>query len=212
MNERSNIMKKLISKKIFILTLSILLFSVLLSGCIEIIPPPQTNTGTVKINISGGYTYNLKMDGSIKFRNVSSGTYTLYNIPEGYHDFEAVDSMGASFGIDEDTIFVEAGRINYVYLNPAAPTPSPTTGSLKVVIMDDHGIVYDVYLDGNQYTGEYLGFTSGSSISGQNYAIFTGIPTGIQTIFVIAKDGKYSKYRFPNIIAGETVTIDVYVQ
>lgn len=205
-------MKNLISKKIFILTLAILLFSVLLSGCIEIIPPPQTNTGTVKISISGNHTYNLKMDGSIKFRNVSSGTYTLYNVPEGNHDFEATDSMGASFGTDKDTIFVEAGRINYVYLNPAAPTPSPTIGSLKVVIMDDHGIVYDVYLDGDQHTGEYLGSTSGSPISGQNYSIFTGIPTGIQTIFVIAKDGKYSKYRFPNIIAGETITINVYVR
>ena len=58
MNERSNIMKKLISKKIFILTLIIILFSVLLSGCIEIIPPPQTNTGTVKIIISVLYLIN----------------------------------------------------------------------------------------------------------------------------------------------------------
>ena len=77
--------------------------------------------------------------------------------------------------------------------------------------MDDPGWEYEVYL-GNQDTGEYLGNTSGSSIVGQNSATFTDIPAGIQTIFVISEDGLHSKYRFPNIIAGETVTINVYVQ
>jgi hypothetical protein len=204
-------MKKTPVRKSLLLTLIVLLFSVLLTGCIEIVPPPPTDTGTVKIEVTGNYVYDIYMDGDIEFEDKIPGTYTLYNVPEGNHEFKAVDVMGASFGEDKDTIYVNAGQINYVYLSPASITPEPTTGSLKVVIMDDPGWEYEVYL-GNQDTGEYLGNTSGSSIVGQNSATFTDIPAGIQTIFVISEDGLHSKYRFPNIIAGETVTINVYVQ
>ena len=162
-------MKKTPVRKSILLTLIVLLFSVLLTGCIEIVPPPPTDTGTVKIEVTGNYVYDIYMDGDIEFEDKIPGTYTLYNVPEGNHEFKAVDVMGASFGEDKDTIYVNAGQINYVYLSPASITPEPTTGSLKVVIMDDPGWEYEVYL-GNQDTGEYLGNTSGSSIVGQNSA------------------------------------------
>jgi hypothetical protein len=204
-------MNKSFYKK-FMLSLILIFFSFVLASCIEILPPPTVDTGTVKISIYGDYKYNIKMDGKIKFQEVPEGIYTLNAVSSGYHDFEAIDTMGASFGYDEYTIFVDAGRMNYVYLNPVAPTPTPTTGTLKVVIMNDGGFAYNVYLGGDQYSGEYLGQTSGSSISGQNSAIFSSIPTGVQTIFVISSDGKFSKYRFPKIIAGNTVTIEINVK
>lgn len=199
-------------KKIFMLSLVVISFSFILTSCIEILPPPTVDTGTVRISVDGDYKYNIKMDGKIRFQEVPGNTYTLYSVSSGYHDFEAIDTMGASFGYDKYSVFVEAGRINYVYLSPVAPTPTPTTGTLKVVIMDDGGFAYKVYLGGNQYSGDYLGQTSGSSISGQNSATFTGIPAGEQTIFVISTDGKYSKYRYTNIISGSTVTINIYVR
>jgi hypothetical protein len=205
-------MKILFLKKGVLLTLIVLFLSIILTGCIEIIPVPPTNTGTVKIELNGigNYTYDIKIDGETKFSDVQSGTYTLYDIPVGYHDFEAVDTMGASFGSDSERKYISAGTINYVYLYPDAP--SPKTGTLKVAIMDDPGWPYEVYLGGNQNSGEYLGKTSGSSISGQNSATFTGIPTGSQTIFVISEDGEFSKYRYPIIVAGETVTVNIYVK
>lgn len=205
-------MNKPVFNNRLILLLLIILFSVFLTGCIEVFPPFPTEYGTVKIEIVGDYKYDITMDGKkTQYNNVLPGTYTLYDIPSGYHEFEAIDIMGASFGSDKERIFVEAGRTNYVYLNPVSPTP-PATGTLKVVIMDDGGFAYKVYLGGDQHTGEYLGQTSGSYIFGQNSATFTGIPSGVQTIFVISSDGKYSKYRFPKIVAGQTITIDIYVK
>lgn len=197
-------------KKGFLAILIVAILSLGFTGCVEIVPVPPTNTGTVKIEVYGSYEYDLRMDDNIEFSDVLSGTYTLYNVQAGYHDFEAIDVMGESFGYDYDRKYVSAGTTTFVYLYPE--TPAVTTGTLKVVIMDDPGFIYDVYIGGNQSTGDYLGMTSGSSTAGQNSGTFYDIPTGIQTIFVISEDEEYSKYRFPNITAGETTTINVYVQ
>ena len=91
-------MKKTNVRKSLLLTLIVLLFSVLLTGCIEIVPPPPTDTGTVRIEVTGNYVYDIYMDGDIEFEDKNPGTYTLYNVPAGYHEFKAVDVMGASFG------------------------------------------------------------------------------------------------------------------
>lgn len=197
--------------KAFLVVLILLILSIALTGCIDIVVPPiDTGTGTVKLVVHGNHTYDLKMDGITKFYDKPADTYTLFQVQAGTHTFEAIDTMGASFGYDDETKYIPAGKTTYVYLYP--DPPSPTTGTLEVVIMDDPGYVYDVYLDGNQNTGEYLGSTSGSSVQGQNSKTFSGIPTGSQTIFVISEDEKYSKYRFPYIVAGETITINVYVK
>ena len=196
--------------KFFLAILMVAILSLGLTGCVEIIPIPPINTGTVKIEVYGSYEYDLRMDDVIKFSDVLSGTYTLYDVQAGYHNFEAIDVMGKSFGYDYVREYVSTGSTTFVYLYPEAP--AVTTGTLKVVIMDDPGWVYNVYIGGNQSTGDYLGMTSGSSIAGQNSGTFYDIPTGIQTIFVISDDEEYSKYRFPNITAGEITTINVYVK
>jgi len=80
-------------------------------------PEPTVSTGTVYVVVSGNWEYDIKMDGAFKFTNVSSGTYTLSNVSEGNHTFEAIDTMGASFGKDSETKYISAGS-NYVYLYP----------------------------------------------------------------------------------------------
>ena len=81
-------------------------------------PAPTTTTGTVYVEVSGNWDYDIKMDGANEFTNVSSGTYTITNVTIGNHTFEAIDTMGASFGYDSETKYISSGS-NYVYLYPS---------------------------------------------------------------------------------------------
>lgn len=80
-------------------------------------PEPTTSTGTVYISVSGDWKYDIKMDGITKFTNKASGTYTLYSVSVGNHTFEAIDTIGTSFGYDSETKYIYSGS-NYVYLYP----------------------------------------------------------------------------------------------
>jgi len=108
-------MNRLFLKKAFLSILIVLIFTIGLTGCIDIVIPG--NTGTVKLVISGDWEYDLKMDGVTKFWDKSSGTYTLPDVSIGDHTFEAIDTFGASFGYDSETKYIESGS-NYVYLYP----------------------------------------------------------------------------------------------
>lgn len=80
-------------------------------------PTQTTLTGTVYINVYGDWDYDIKMDDYTYFYEKPEGMYTLTNVSIGYHTFEAVDSDGASWGSDSETIYVSSGS-NYVYLYP----------------------------------------------------------------------------------------------
>jgi hypothetical protein len=87
------------------------------SNTVYLDPVPAVTTGTVYVVVSGDWYYDIKMDGEIEFTNVSSDTYTIPNVTIGDHTFEAIDTMGTSFGYDSETKYIYSGS-NYVYLYP----------------------------------------------------------------------------------------------
>jgi hypothetical protein len=108
-------MKRNIFIKGILISVVIVLFSLVLVGCMLTIPPQ--NTGTVYIVVTGSWYYNLYMDYIGKFWGVSPGTYILYNVPIGNHFFEAIDILGTWWGYHGHIQYITAG-INYVYLYP----------------------------------------------------------------------------------------------
>ena len=108
-------MKSLLLKKAFLSLLIVSIVSIGLTGCLDIVVP--STTGTVKLIVSGDYTYDLKMDGNTVFSNKPEGTYTLTNVSVGNHTFEAIDTWGSEYGSDSETKYISAGT-NNVYLDP----------------------------------------------------------------------------------------------
>jgi hypothetical protein len=108
-------MKSSLLKKIFLSVIIVSILSIGLMGCLDIVVP--ATTGTVKLIVSGDYTYDLYMDGDKVFSNKPEGTYTLNNVSVETHTFEAIDTWGANWGYDSETRYISAGT-NNVYLNP----------------------------------------------------------------------------------------------
>jgi hypothetical protein len=108
-------MKSILLKKFFLSLLIISILSIGLTGCLDITVP--STKATVKLIVSGDYTYNLYMDGDKVFSDKPKGTYTLTNVSIGEHTFEAIDVWGASWGYDSETKYISAGT-NNVYLYP----------------------------------------------------------------------------------------------
>ena len=98
-----------------LISVVIILFTLILVGCVPTIPP-QT-TGTVYIVVTGNYYYDLYMDHIGKFWGVPSGTYMLSNVSIGNHFFEAIDVDEAWWEYNGQDQYIAAG-INYVYLYP----------------------------------------------------------------------------------------------
>jgi|LDZT01.1.fsa_nt_gi hypothetical protein len=139
-------MKKLFLKKVFLSILIVSILSIGLTGCLDItVPPSETETGTVKLVVSGDYYYDLTMDGVTRFSNKQPGTYTLTNVPIGNHSFEAIDVDGVSYGYDSVTQYISTGT-NYVYLEPQS---TPTTGTVYIVLSGDE--TYNLKMDGMTY-------------------------------------------------------------
>ena len=143
------------TKKYFLkTTLIILIFTIFalgLTGCIDIVIP--SDTGAVRVTISGTYRYDIAVDGVTKLSNKVPGTYTISNIPTGYRTIEAIDIDGESYGYASKTIYVSTGTTN-VYLDP---TPTTTTGTVYVVLSGNWE--YDIKMDG---TTEFTNVSSGT--------------------------------------------------
>ena len=92
-----------------ILVLAVIAFlSLAFIGCYT--PPPTT--GTVIISIANdNYWYDIYIDGGFWGQTNWSGDLTLYNVPIGYHFFQAYDTSGWYYGSLYQTI--NAGT-NYV--------------------------------------------------------------------------------------------------
>jgi hypothetical protein len=139
-------MKSLLLKKFFLTILIVSMLSIGLTGCLEIVAPPsETETGTIKIVVSGTNSYNLTMDGVTRFSNKQPGTYTLTKVPVGNHNFEAIDVRGSSYGYESVTQNISTGT-NYVYLEPQS---TPRTGTVYIVLSGDEK--YDLKMDGTTY-------------------------------------------------------------
>jgi len=109
-------MKKNVLLKGFLILVLVSLLAFSITGCVP--APPIITTGTVYIYIYGTYWYNIYMDNMLKFSTASPYyTYIIYNVPTGYHYFEAVDIDGAWWGYDNVTQYIYSGA-NYVYLWP----------------------------------------------------------------------------------------------
>lgn len=134
-------MKRISLKNTLLLFLIVSIFSVVLTGCIEIIVPE--NVGTVKVVLTGNRNYNILVDGMTKLTNKPSGTYTISNITPGTRTIEAIDTMGESFGYDSVTVNIAPGTIKPVYLNPSA-----TIAAGKVYIELSGPFSYDIKMDG----------------------------------------------------------------
>jgi len=122
------------------------ILSIGLTGCLDItIPETETETGTIKIVVSGTNSYDLTMDGVTRFTNKQPGTYTLTKVPVGNHTFEAIDVRGSSYGYESVTQNISTGT-NYVYLEPQS---TPTTGTVYIMLSGDEK--YDLKMDGTTY-------------------------------------------------------------
>ena len=110
-------MKKNVLLKGFLILVLVSLLAFSIMGCVPAPTPPPT-TGTVYLYVGGWYWYDLYMDYMGKFWGVPSGsTHILYNVPIGWHYFEAVDVDGPGWGYDDTSQYITAG-VNYVYLYP----------------------------------------------------------------------------------------------
>lgn len=196
-------MRRIFFGKNILVVFFIAVLSFGLVGCLV----PLITTGTAKLIVSGSGTYDIKIDDSPYLFDQPAGTYYIDIIP-GLHLFEAIDTWGPYYGYDSETVYISAGTTTPVYLTP---TTSVKTGTLKVIIMDDPGHFYYVYL-GTSSSGKYLGTTTGSSIYGANSLISSGIPTGYQNIYVISDDGAYSKISSKYIYANTTNTLNIWVK
>jgi hypothetical protein len=109
-------MKKNVLIKGILILVVVALLAIGFSGCYP--APPIITTGTVYLYVGGWYWYDLYMDYMGKFWGVPSvSTHILYNVPIGWHYFEAVDIDGPGWGYDDTTQYITAGN-NYVYLYP----------------------------------------------------------------------------------------------
>jgi len=108
-------MKKNVLIKGILVLILIASLAIGFTGCTVTFFP---TTGTVYINVTGVWWYDLYMDSQKKYSNVTEGTYVLYNVPTGDYFFEAIDTAGWERGYDSVRQYIYAGVINYVYLNP----------------------------------------------------------------------------------------------
>lgn len=150
-------MRKITFKNAILIILIVSLLSIGLTSCVDIVVPG--NTGTVKLVVSGNNEYYLYMDDHpIIVDNsyaVPEGTYILYNVSAGDHDFEAVDTRGQNFGYDSKTKFISAGTTTTVYLNPTSKT-----ATVYIVVSGTGTGRYDIKIDGitkfsNKPSGTY---------------------------------------------------------
>jgi len=106
-------MKKNVLIKSILVLVAIAIFALVFVGCISFPTPPVVpTTGTVIISIANdNYWYDIYIDGSFWGQTNWSGDLTLYNVPIGYHFFQAYDISGWLYGSLYQTI--NAGT-NYV--------------------------------------------------------------------------------------------------
>jgi len=138
-------MKRIFFKKAVLIILTIAVLGFGLTGCTITYPATEPTTGTVKLVVSGTYTYDLTMDGATRFSNKQPGTYTINNVATGNHSFEAIDVRGVSNGYDSVTQYISTGT-NYVYLSPQS---TATTGTVYLVLSGDYS--YDLKMDSWTY-------------------------------------------------------------
>ncbi|HBY57919.1 MAG TPA: hypothetical protein DEG96_08710 [Candidatus Atribacteria bacterium] len=79
----------------------------------------------------------------------------------------------------------------------------PTTGTVKVIIMDDY-YSYDVYMD-----GQYLGTTPKVDIYSNSEKTFYDIPIGLHEFYVRSTDKKYEGWKEQTIYSGYN-TVEIY--
>ena len=96
-------MNKSIIKKAILTVVVITLLSIMFVGCTSIF----ATTGTVNISVVGGIvkekitidqTYDIHMDEIYVDTTDNSGNLTIYNVPIGWHNFEAFSSFGSGYG------------------------------------------------------------------------------------------------------------------
>jgi len=179
--------------KIFLLAIALIIISVGFSGCL---PPIPTFTGTARIVLSGTYRYDIKMDDHTYFYDKLPGNYTLYDIPEGYHTFEAVDVDDASLGYDSKTVYISAYTTTTVSLNPKETT---SYGTAKIILSGSD--LYDIKMDG---------ITQWDSVSSGIYTL-NKIPAGSHKFEAIDTWGSSFGYdsKTVYISAGKTTTVNL---
>ena len=162
-------MKRIFFNKAVLIILTIAVLGFGLVGCTITYPATEPTTGTVKLVVSGTYTYDLTMDGATRFSNKQPGTYTITNVPIGNHFFEAIDVDGASYGYDSVTQYISTGT-NYVDL---APQATATTGTVYLVVSGNEK--YNLKMDGWTYF---------SNKPAATYILYN-VPTGSHTFEAI---------------------------
>ena len=95
-------MNKSIMKKAILIVVVITLLSIVSVGCTSILP----TTGTVNITVTSGVilgkimidmAYDINMD-EIYVGTTVLGILTIYDVPIGWHNFEAYSTFGSGYG------------------------------------------------------------------------------------------------------------------
>jgi len=111
-------MNKSIIKRAILTVVVITLLSVAFVGCTSIF----STTGTVNITVTSGtilgkimidMTYDINMDG-IYVGTTVLGKLTIYDVPVGWHNFEAFSTFGSGYGSKGQ--YINSG-INNVTIN-----------------------------------------------------------------------------------------------
>ena len=187
-------MKNVTFRKLGFFIIALVITGIGLSGCVTL--PPITFTGTAKIVLSGTHYYNIKMDDYTYFYNRQSGTYTVTEITEGYHTFEAIDVDGASFGYASKEVYISAGTTTTVSLNPKETT---SYGTAKIILSGSD--LYDIKMDG---------ITQWDSVPSGTYTL-NKIPAGSHKFEAIDTWGSSFGYdsKTVYISAGMTTTVNL---
>jgi len=101
--------KNVLIKGILVLVI-IALLSIGFVGCV----PTYPTTGTVYISIANdNYWYDIYIDGVWWGETNWSGNKTLYNVPLGYHYFQAYDTSGWYYDSLYQTIYAGTNYVTF---------------------------------------------------------------------------------------------------
>ena len=151
---------KSIRKKVlvFFICFSFLIIAISLSGCegieddiIDDLLGSDKQTVIVKVNqtIAMSLDFKIYMDGEYMGTTDYQGRLTIENVPNGTHEFEAIDAIWNRFyGFKKQEIkeLYNTGT-NWVDINADTDLQTDTTGNVSIMILGATQVYFDIFVD-----------------------------------------------------------------